>query len=57
MANMSYLWQLINSMEDATKRLEKALSEDNQAEITRLKAFVFDIQQRVKQEVKQKNGK
>ncbi len=57
MANISYLWQLINSMQDATKRLEAALRGESPAEVTRLKAFVFDLQQAIKQEIEQKGGK
>ena len=57
MANISYLWQLVNSMRDATARLEQILEKDEQTEVSKIKAFIFDLQQAIKQEIEQKSGK
>ena len=56
MANLSYLWQIISSMDDAVKKLDDKAYSDKPNEVTKLKSLIFDLQQRVTEEVK-KGGK
>ncbi|MBT7706056.1 hypothetical protein HN747_01275 [archaeon] len=52
MANIGYIWQLVNSLEDATEKLEKSLNGDNQSTVSRLKSFIFEVQQQLDTELK-----
>lgn len=52
MVNISYLWQLIGSMEDATKKLESSIEKEGQIEINRLRYLILDIQKIIETEVK-----
>jgi hypothetical protein len=56
MANISYLWQLISSMQDAESKLARAVKSGKKTDVTKIKALLFELQQRVEEEVK-KNGK
>lgn len=51
MKNLSYIWQLISSMEDAAQRLESLPKGKQNLEITKLNALLFDLHERVKEEV------
>jgi hypothetical protein len=51
MANISYLWQLIGSMEDATAKLEKLVEKGDQVGINRLRSMILDIQKIIETEV------
>ena len=52
MANLSYLWQLVSSMEDAAERLGKSPNEKKSNEVAKLKSFIFDLHKKVDAEVK-----
>ena len=51
MANISYLWQLIGSMEDATAKLENLVEKGDQVGINRLRSMILDIQKIIETEV------
>lgn len=56
MANISYLWQLISSMQDAASKLDKSIKSGKKEDITKIKGLLFELQQQVAEEVKT-NGK
>ena len=51
MVNISYLWQLIGSMEDATAKLENLIEKGDQVGINRLRSMILDIQKIIEKEV------
>jgi hypothetical protein len=51
MANISYLWQLIGSMEDATAKLENLVEKGDQVGINRLRSMILDLQKIIETEV------
>ncbi len=57
MTNISYLWQLLSSMQEAGGKLEKAVKSGRPSDVTKIKALLFELKQRVDEEVKEKNGK
>ena len=47
MVDVEFVGQLVDSMEDAVLRLEKAVAEENKAEANKLRTFIFDLHRQI----------
>ena len=52
MANISYLWQLVGSLKDSINKFEEVTKSGNQSDANRLKTLIFEIHERIDEEVK-----
>ena len=47
MVYVEFVGQLVDSMDDAVLRLEKAVSEDRKDEANKLRTFIFDLHRQI----------
>jgi hypothetical protein len=47
MVDVEFVGQLVDSMDDAVSRLEKAVADDNKAEANKLRTFIFDLHKQI----------
>ena len=45
--DVEFVGQLVDSMDDAVLRLEKAVSEDRKDEANKLRTFIFDLHRQI----------
>ncbi len=50
--NVEEIEQLIESMEEAVAKLEKSISKKDKKKINELRAFIFDLHTKIKEELK-----
>ena len=55
MVEVDFVGQLVESMEVAVDRLEKAIKGKNMDEANRLKTFIFDLYSQIDKEAARKN--
>ncbi|MCH7850557.1 MAG: hypothetical protein IH845_02845 [Nanoarchaeota archaeon] len=55
MVEVDFVWQLVESMETAVIRLEKAIDGKNMDEANKLKTFIFDLYSQIDKEASRAN--
>jgi len=57
MVDVEFVGQLVDSMEDAVLRLEKAVESGNVDEENKLRVFIFDLHKRIAEEAGKIDGR
>ena len=55
MVNVEFVGQLVDSMEDAVLKMEKALEKNNRDEVNRLRVFIFDLHSQIAKMMRRKD--